>query len=180
MNNLLPSESSSGCESGWTLYLDPSFLSPRPSHSHDFVNYRAKNRVPKDEDEEEDMSMVSDASSGPQIFHENEYYGNAAIDATLLKNSVKKKKKSKNKGSRSRKVEEEKEDPSLLDDTASSPFFNFSQNNYRVSNNQASMEGILGFSQGCSVTHVEGSSEFHEPFGFFQSSLSGNRLYQNQ
>ena len=69
---------------------------------------------------------------GPQIFHENEYYGNAgngflvhaAIDATLLKNSVRKK-KNKNRGSRSRKVEEEKADPSFLDDTASSSFFNF-------------------------------------------------------
>ena len=62
--------------------------------------------MPKDEDEEEGMSMVSDASSGPQIFHVNEYYGNAineflthaAIDATLLKNRVRKK-KNKNRGS---------------------------------------------------------------------------------
>ncbi|XP_057493377.1 protein SOB FIVE-LIKE 5-like [Actinidia eriantha] len=184
MNNLLPSESSSGCESGWTLYLEESFLSPYPSHSHDFVNYRGKNRDPKDEDEEEDLSMVSDASSGPQIFHENEFYGNAdngflshaAIDATLLKNSANKKMK-KNRGNRIRKVEE---DPSFLDDTASSPIFNFSQSNFKVSNNQASMEGILDFSQGCSATHVEGSSEFHEPFGFFQSSLPGNQLHQSQ
>ena len=76
--------------------------------------------------------MVSNASSGPQIFHGNEYYGNAgngflahaAIDATLLKNSVRKK-KNKNRGSRSRKVEEVKTDLSFLDDTTSSPFFNF-------------------------------------------------------
>ena len=93
---------------------------------------REKNRVPKDEDEEEGMSMVSDASSASQIFHVNEYYSNAvngflahaAIDATLLKNSVRKK-KNKNRGSRSRKVEEVKTDLSFLDDTTSSPFFNF-------------------------------------------------------
>ncbi|XP_028079343.1 uncharacterized protein LOC114281100 [Camellia sinensis] len=139
MNNMLPSsECSSGCESGWTLYLEHSFLSSNPSNrnNNEFVDgkgiYSKGKRSLKNEDEEEDLSMVSDASSGPQNFHEDEYYGNgsngclnnAPIDATLRKKSGKRK---KNRENPSRKVQEH---PSFLDDTASSTVFNFSQRNF--------------------------------------------------
>ncbi|KAI8025772.1 hypothetical protein LOK49_LG02G03332 [Camellia lanceoleosa] len=191
MNNMLPSsECSSGCESGWTLYLEHSFLSSYPSNrnNNEFVDgkgiYSKGKRSPKNEDEEEDLSMVSDASSGPQIFHEDEYYGNgsngclnnAPIDATLPKKRGKRK---KNRENPSRKVQEH---PSSLDDTASSTVFNFSQRNCTLTNKQASKDNMSssGFSQEGSATHFAGRSEFHKPFGFFQSSLSGNHLQQNQ
>ncbi|CAL5379125.1 unnamed protein product [Camellia sinensis] len=164
---MLPSsECSSGCESGWTLYLEHSFLSSYPSNrnNNEFVDgkgiYSKGKRSLKNEYEEEDLSMVSDASSGPQIFHEDEYYGNgsngclnnAPIDATLRKKSGKRK---KNRENPSRKVQEH---PSFLDDTASSTVFNFSQRNFTLTNNQASKENMSssGFSQEGSATHFGG------------------------
>ncbi|KAH7834940.1 hypothetical protein Vadar_021134 [Vaccinium darrowii] len=190
MEAMVDSECSSGCESGWTLYLDQSFLSPYPLERRK----TEKQSVSRDEDEgEEDLSMVSDASSGPRIFHKEECFGNADngfcyrddIDLTLVKNQGK---KERNRGNRRREVEEE-DDPSFLDDTASSPVFNFSQNNYPLTNKETSMENVHDFSQGWSATHFENnngvlqgrSAIFHdEPFGFFQFPLSGNQLQQNQ
>ncbi|GFY90061.1 hypothetical protein Acr_07g0002580 [Actinidia rufa] len=159
-------ECSSGCESGWTLYLEQSFLSPYPSER---VFYSEEKRPVKDEHEEEDLSMVSDASSGPPIFHEDQYFDNAGngclfqapIDATLEKNRGKKK---KNRETNPRQKAQEQ--TSFLDDTASSPIFNFSQRNFTVTNHQASMEeNILDFSEGCSATHFE-------VFGLFRARFS--------
>ncbi|GFY85960.1 hypothetical protein Acr_04g0006980 [Actinidia rufa] len=67
--NISISECSSGCESGWTMYLDQS------SNSGDHLQksgcgYEAANV--EDYDEDEDLSMVSDASSGPPHFQEDE------------------------------------------------------------------------------------------------------------
>ncbi|KAF5937050.1 hypothetical protein HYC85_024556 [Camellia sinensis] len=170
MNDMLASECSSGCESGWTLLLEHSFLSPPyPSHgggAHELVDGRSVH-THSDENEEEDLSMVSDASSGPPVFHEDEYYGNAdngffyhpPIEPTLPNNSGKRKKIKENR----RRNDEEH--PSFLDDTASSPIFNLSsQKNFTLTttttnnnnNNKASsMEKILEFSEGCSATHFE-------------------------
>lgn len=129
MDDMLDSECSSGCESGWTLYLEHSFLSPHPSKRMK-TEKQSASEDEEGEEEEEDSSMVSDASSGPRIFHEEECFGNAgngffcraAVDAALLKNGGK---GEKNRGNRRREVEED--DPSFLDDTASSPICNFSQ-----------------------------------------------------
>ncbi|XP_052206275.1 protein SOB FIVE-LIKE 5-like [Diospyros lotus] len=189
------SQCSSGCESGWTLYLEHSLLSPYPNSNHHFLHdgdadadaraVYSNNNKEEEGVEEEDLSMVSDASSGPPIFQEDEYFRNAdtgflrrpPVCAAFPKSSGKKNKKSV-RGSGSVKVQENA--PSCLDDTASSPIFDFSQSNFTLTNNQASMEGVLGFSQVCSGTHFEGRSTFHEPFGFFQTSPSGNHLQQNQ
>ncbi|KAI8547027.1 hypothetical protein RHMOL_Rhmol07G0163900 [Rhododendron molle] len=124
MDDMLDSECSSGCESGWTLYLENSFLSP-----YALKRRKTEKQSVSEDEEEEDLSMVSDASSGPRIFHE-ECFGNAGygffchapLDAALPKNRGKREKK---RGNRRREVEED--DPSVLDDTASSPICNFSQ-----------------------------------------------------
>ncbi|XP_059651078.1 protein SOB FIVE-LIKE 5-like [Cornus florida] len=167
MNGVLGhSECNSGCESGWTLYLEHSCIHPYTSHSrgNEFVNERGvytreeKRYKGEDEDEEEDLSMVSDASSGPPHFHEEEDYRGVEGDNIG--------KRQKNIGKR-QKI---KEHPSFLDDTASSPIFNLSSNNFTVTNNQASMDSILDFSQGYSATHFEDRSAFHGHFGFFQPS----------
>lgn len=127
---MLASECSSGCESGWTLYLDHSFLSSHRG-GNGFVDEdvkRGKNKV--QEEEEEDLSMVSDASSGPPHFQEDEEgYCNddngcfypPSMAPTLVKNDGKRQKVRTFRG----RVEQE--DPSFLDDTASSPLFNFSK-----------------------------------------------------
>ncbi|KAL5561394.1 hypothetical protein UlMin_031141 [Ulmus minor] len=176
--NVLASECSSGCESGWTLYLEQSFLSPNASHKGSgFVGkngfcdeYKDKRTQEVDEEEEEeDLSMVSDASSGPPHFHEDEVYSND--DVKLSKTDGKKHKfKEQRRG-------KDQEQSCFLDDTASSPPFSFSNmEEFTMPNNQASMESSLDYSQGFSATHFQGRSAYQDPFGFLQSSLSGNQL----
>ncbi|KAK9286838.1 hypothetical protein L1049_015243 [Liquidambar formosana] len=178
--DVLASECSSGCESGWTLYLEHSHLSPSPSHRGTGNVDEYKEKRAKHEDEEEDLSMVSDASSGPPHFHEDDDYFNdnsgcfypASMDATLVKANSGKRQKTKEHRCR----REEQQQPSLLDDTASSPVFNFSRNNFTLTKNQPSRESILGFS----ANHFEGGSTFQNQIGILQSPLSGNQLQQNQ
>ncbi|KAJ6985158.1 hypothetical protein NC653_023208 [Populus alba x Populus x berolinensis] len=168
MSNCLASECSDDCESGWTLYLEQSFLPhPNPKHSDNstgFVDAKStgfcrKGKNTKEDceeedegEEEEDLSMVSDASSGPPHFHEDESHFNhgngffypSPKDTTLLNNGA-------NYGQKKKEHRRHKQDqqmPSFLDDTASSPAFNFSMNNSALSNNQASMESVLDYSQG--------------------------------
>ncbi|KAL0547609.1 hypothetical protein IC582_017553 [Cucumis melo] len=183
--DLLGSESSSGCESGWTLYLEQSFLSNGASHhivaqEGGFCTegyWKPEGTEEEDEEEEEvveDLSMVSDASSGPPHFIEDEacsheddaHFSDVSKSATLGKR--------KGKKQRIKEYQCQKEPSSFLDDTASSPALNFTANNFT---NQASMESFLGLSQ---TNHFEERSAFTEHFGFLQSSLSGNRLQKNQ
>nr|GMC81231.1 digestive organ expansion factor homolog [Ipomoea batatas] len=99
--------------------------------------------------------MVSDASSGPPQVVAEEDYGN---DSHGLQNL--------------------KEKASMLDDTASSPIFNCTNNNFTI-NNQTSLESVVpDFSQGYSTTQFQGQSAYQE---FFQSSLlPANQFQQNQ
>ena len=147
MSNCLASECSDDCESGWTLYLEQSFLPhPNPKHrgnSTDFVDAKStgfcrKGKSTKEdceeedegEGEEEDLSMVSDASSGPPHFHEDESHFNhdngffypSRKDTTLLNNGANYSQKKKEH----RRHKQDQQMPSFLDDTASSPAFNFS------------------------------------------------------
>ncbi|KAK9032841.1 hypothetical protein V6N11_017883 [Hibiscus sabdariffa] len=63
--NLSASRCGSGCESGWTFYLDQSFSSQTWSGVNG-ARFMA-------EDEEEGLSMVSDASSGPRPCYCQDY-----------------------------------------------------------------------------------------------------------
>lgn len=152
--NVLASECSSGCESGWTLYLDHSFLSPNAaaaSHRNtkdggfceggQYCEEKILGENQNDDEEEEDLSMVSDASSGPPHVHEDQYEGyfndvngyqypaSRANTATTMADTSTKTQKRKERRCR----EKEKHVlPSFLDDTASSPVFNFSSS--RVNN----------------------------------------------
>ncbi|XP_038905216.1 protein SOB FIVE-LIKE 6-like [Benincasa hispida] len=177
--DLLGSECSSGCESGWTLYLEQSFLSHGgPDQivgcTEEYWNARGTQEEEEEEGEVEDLSMVSDASSGPPHFIEDEacsheddgHFSHVSKSVTMGKR--------KGKKQRIKEYQCHEEPSSFLDDTASSPAINFTANNFT---NQASMESFLGFSQ---TKHFEERSAFTEHFGFLQSSLSGNRLQKNQ
>lgn len=60
-------EYSGGCESGWTMYLDQS------AEELASIGLAAKGGYHQEVvEEEEDLSMVSDASSGPAMFHNDE------------------------------------------------------------------------------------------------------------
>ncbi|XP_050210559.1 protein SOB FIVE-LIKE 5-like [Mercurialis annua] len=173
--NFDSSECSSGCESGWTLYLEQSFLSPSAaannarSRGHKKNNgkqiYQENNTQENQEqdqeniveEEDEDLSMVSDASSGPPHFNEDESYFNydnghfypafKDSSASLLINHGG---NIGNNNKRSSKTGKELPNSnSFLDDTASSPAFNLSKTSFGIANNnQASMESMLDYSQG--------------------------------
>ncbi|CAI9294516.1 unnamed protein product [Lactuca saligna] len=193
MEEAFGSECSSGCESGWTLYLEqsmyPSHSLQNHNHVDDFLCKKDSFIHKEEEEEEEDMSMVSDASSGPPHFQEqeecfnNNSHGGYCVYTTLptlIDHPTNGKRKKIEQGSKlHRKVQDF---PSFLDDTASSPFFNFSNNNLTVPNKEASMEDndIRDYSQGYSTTYFEDKSTYQEHFGFFHPSVSGTQLQQNQ
>ncbi|KAI3972770.1 hypothetical protein MKX01_019428 [Papaver californicum] len=178
MNNL---ECSSECESGWTMYLEHSSVSLNPCKSNgQFSNYNQK--VMKEvfdvviEEEEEDLSMVSDASSGPAHFLEHEDYytenQNFFASSSSLKNRSSK---------RQKKIKQKISSDSLLGDTASSPMspiYSFSKNsNFTFTNKKVSIDNLLGFSQDfITTTHLKEKSTLGKSFG----SLPGKYLKQNQ
>ncbi|MBA0782642.1 hypothetical protein Gotri_000494 [Gossypium trilobum] len=190
--NFMASECSSGCESGWTNYLEQSFLSSNPSKKkngfkksgfcdeHREIN-RGKQKVDDDvenddDEEEEDLSMVSDASSGPPHFYEddNKLYDEYMVPQTGTTFNKNGGKRHRNKEQRRRQHEQQHEQQVHEEiDTASSPYINYSKKSFVDTNNQAPM--------GFSATHFEGGSQFEGHFGFFQSSSpSPDQLQNNQ
>ncbi|XP_047938000.1 protein SOB FIVE-LIKE 5-like isoform X2 [Salvia hispanica] len=155
-------ECSSGCESGWTLYFQQSYKteddSPEP---------RTKRST---EEDDEDLSMLSDASSGPPQVHEEEgsCYDNYA---TLSQPSSERKKKRAN---RCRKKVPERS--SLLDDTASSSLYGYCNKTRR----QASVENVVEYSQGYSSTQFEVRPTYVEEHYDFLQSGNQQLLQQNQ
>ncbi|KAK4428678.1 hypothetical protein Salat_1167600 [Sesamum alatum] len=162
--NTSTSGCSSGCESGWTMYLDQLSNSTDPYRRAFLHNYKGiGEQINREDDEEaEDLSMVSDASSGPPHLHEqhyageNQYYGGYACSGPENKTS----KSTKTKAPRIKKQQN-----LCLDDTASSSVFHFSQDNVAPPENHNSVEHVPGFSQGESVQKKQ--------FGFFKSSKKG-------
>ncbi|XP_020580212.1 uncharacterized protein LOC110024531 [Phalaenopsis equestris] len=115
------SECSSGCQSGWTLYL---------CHSHDdslTTRYSPPPRkeVSVHEDEEDDLSMLSDASSGPPHATEEEcfnfYYSSDNGDGcltTFARNGICKRRKAVEDNRQ--KQRRQPENSTFFDDTATS------------------------------------------------------------
>ncbi|KAL5167805.1 hypothetical protein HKD37_11G030123 [Glycine soja] len=173
--NALASQCSSGCESGWTLYLEHSFQLNHNASSHTTSQlFKDKQTKKLEEAEEEDLSMVSDASSGPPHLHlpdaqDNGSFYSASKAAKLGKKSKKR-----------QKVKENQHLPSLLDDTASSPVFDFSMNNVTVTKQQTSAESMLDYSQGFSATYYEERSSLQDHFEFLQQSQSENGVRNNK
>ncbi|PSS31497.1 GTP pyrophosphokinase [Actinidia chinensis var. chinensis] len=160
--NISISECSSGCESGWTMYLDQS------SNSGDQLQksgcgYEAANV--EDYDEDEDLSMVSDASSGPPHFQEDEdlFDESGYVCSSVSEQPNKRKTKKKITEQRSKQM-----NPNL-DDTASSPI----KKHIAKPPNGASVEHTTGFSQGFSATHFKGKSTLQKKLGFLHSSVPG-------
>ncbi|XP_057788117.1 protein SOB FIVE-LIKE 5-like isoform X2 [Salvia miltiorrhiza] len=166
-------ECSSGCESGWTLYLQHSSISA------DAACYEETRTKRSEDEEDEDLSMVSDASSGPPQLHEEEvdksgcsfyHYSTTTVTQPLSKNIHLARKKNRDNRCRKLKVQEHS---SLLDDTASSPLLYDFCNKTR---SQASVENVVEYSQGYSSTQFEVRPPYQEEhYDFLQS---GNQLQQ--
>ncbi|CAL0320723.1 unnamed protein product [Lupinus luteus] len=180
--NALASEWSSGCESGWTLYLEHSYRDSQFISGSDGFYEDHKDKGTKEEEyEEEDLSMVSDASSGPPHFPYDEAYFNeeennggfySESNAVKLAKSAKKNQKVK---------ENQQHLPSFLHDTASSCVFDLSTNEVDLNNQQTSTESMVDYSQGFSANYIkfQGRSTFHQHLDFIQPSLSENEYEGN-
>jgi hypothetical protein len=124
------SECSSGCQSGWTMYLDQSSYSNQ-KHAMD--------------EEEEDLSMLSDASSGPSpLFHGEVdlHESRALFYAKECSN------KSRVQSDKQRNLSPN----SYLDDTASSPFYDHKFNNGAMN---PALHAMVDFSSASSTTQFK-------------------------
>ncbi|KAK1366921.1 Peripheral-type benzodiazepine receptor-associated 1 [Heracleum sosnowskyi] len=158
------SECSSGCESGWTTYLDHSSVS---AYQYDKSYWRSMGL--NVDQQTEDLSMVSDASSGPRYVYDEDnssaYFSASASGLVFEQQQGTKKQKNKIKGM--------KNEDAYLDDTASSPVF---KNKLSHSINQGSM--VQESNQDYSATQHKGKSALKKGFGFLKSSVSGKAASQ--
>ncbi|KAK8562807.1 hypothetical protein V6N13_018631 [Hibiscus sabdariffa] len=142
-------KNNSGYESGWTDYLDHSFISSNPTSEGDKDDF-----VFVVKQEEDDLSMVSDASSGPP--HDDN--GNSCcfddddgIGDDPYRHSMPKLAALDENGADERCRNEEH-----LDDTAtSSPAMKFSKKIIAQTYDQASMESVFDYQQGFSATQFK-------------------------
>ncbi|CAL9186903.1 protein SOB FIVE-LIKE 5-like isoform X2 [Musa acuminata AAA Group] len=127
------SDCSSGCQSGWTDYLDKSCGECRQP--------LVCGKGGSFEEEEEDLSMVSDASSGPPHFPEEDEHSCGYLRSSTcfqaggcLCSALTPAAGLAAGGAKKRRVEPEqqRQRSSLLDDTASSPLFSFSKRNLQL------------------------------------------------
>ncbi|XP_017256947.1 protein SOB FIVE-LIKE 5 [Daucus carota subsp. sativus] len=160
-NNMSTSECSSGCESGWTTYLDHSSVS---AYQYDKTHWRSLGF--NVDQETEDLSMVSDASSGPRYLYDEDqssaYFSASGSGFVFKQQQGTKKPKNKMKGMVM------KNEDAFLDDTASSHVF---KNNSSHSINQET-------NQDNSATQHKGKSALKKGFGFLKSSVSGKAASQ--
>lgn len=152
----------SGCESGWTLYLDQSSYSQTRCQSFggDFNGDYGGKRASFVVEDEEDLSMVSDASSGPRHYWED-YNENGSFCSADAAPEPAKNTSSKNR----KKIKEHggNRQHSCLDDTASSPVISFT----KATSLQKNLKKEA--SQGFSGTHFKGKSAFQKKIGFMKS-----------
>ncbi|GAU29504.1 hypothetical protein TSUD_115260 [Trifolium subterraneum] len=163
------SECSSGCESGWTLYLDHSFNASQ-SHTPSFGCYEETTKHKLEDSDEEDLSMVSDASSGPP--HSDSYFNAQHYSASKPEKLAKRSKKRQ-------RVQENIQLQQHLDDTASSPLFENNNVTPTTQQTTSTTESMVDYSQGFSATYFEERSSMQDHFGFLQPSLSQNEAHIN-
>lgn len=137
--NISTSECSSGCESGWTTYLDHLSNSTNPYNRQ---NYQGKGANVNEDQKDEDLSMVSDASSGPPHLHEN--YGADPQCYGFASSPQEDKKKSKQK-IKTKETRMKQQHNLCLDDTASSPTLHFAQASRRNIKGENSFHFQLSF-----------------------------------
>ncbi|KAJ4791550.1 hypothetical protein LUZ62_042796 [Rhynchospora pubera] len=158
--------SSSGCQSGWTVYFDQSHLAPPPlSPNRDKDITRFKSSREDSEEEEEDLSMVSDASSGPPHFDTEEQHSECGT-LLLLSESRKKRKVDR--------LSDAKRDLcSSLDDTASSPMMNHSNSTgIGTTDIETTAESALEFSCAFSGTYNKEESALQKDKGYLDTISS--------
>lgn len=156
------------------MYLDPFSSSTDQCNRSMPLNRdsRHKQAYANEDEEDEDLSMLSDASSGPPHFHQ----GKDSSEET--RGSERKKSKHRKKV----KENKRKQQSFHLDDTASSPVLGYSkashttfsfENNIVHNNDKFMMEDDSGLSKVFSTTDFQGKSALRNHFGYFKPSMTG-------
>ncbi|KAI9118151.1 hypothetical protein K1719_010483 [Acacia pycnantha] len=155
--DLSASQYSSASESGWTSYIDQTSLLEKYSRN---VGARLK-----EEEEEEGLSMVSDASSGPPHYHDEVVKYSSHSPTSLPKKKVKE------------CGPTNLPQASLLDDTASSPVYSFPLLAHKkVSlSGKGAAENAMALSQSFSATRVNEKPKFQKHFNFLECSSAGKQ-----
>uniref|UniRef100_A0ACD5XM84 Uncharacterized protein n=1 Tax=Avena sativa TaxID=4498 RepID=A0ACD5XM84_AVESA len=127
------SECSSGCQSGWTTYLDDDRSSYSYTYTYDTARLHGLSPQPcygygcdysEEEAEEDDLSMVSDASSGPRQQHSaGSDEGAAAALANANARAARRGSRTAEPAGARRQSKMAAVASTLLEDTASSPAF---------------------------------------------------------
>ncbi|XP_022982517.1 uncharacterized protein LOC111481310 isoform X2 [Cucurbita maxima] len=160
-----------GGESGWTMYLDQSYTSGG-GVGENYREIEAKVRAEKDE--EEDLSMVSDASSGPPNYNEECFYNNGFSASESAINCSREEKKKSKKGKQNGRNDQH----SYLDDTASSTIYGYGygygygKKINGASSNEELEANSIELSQGFSATHFKRKPAVKKRFGFYCSERS--------
>ncbi|XP_066381130.1 protein SOB FIVE-LIKE 5-like [Miscanthus floridulus] len=165
------SECSSGCQSGWTTYLDD-HTSSYSCGTARFHHGKARQPYYCDYSEEDDLSMISDASSGPRQHssagNDVEGGGAAAVHANAERRG-----RRQETTAVARRQSKRAAAASLLEDTASSPAFS----GYSKVMNSGEDNGYGGAD--AQMTEIGNAADFSYAFSTttgFKSPLNGAAL----
>ncbi|OQU93054.1 uncharacterized protein LOC8054243 isoform X1 [Sorghum bicolor] len=169
------SECSSGCQSGWTTYLDD-HSSSYSCGTERFHHGKARQPYYCDYSEEEDLSMISDASSGPRQQSSaggNDVEGGGAAAAVHASNAERRGRREETTAA-ARRQSKRAAAASLLEDTASSPaFFGYSK---AMSSGEANG---YGGADDAHMAEIRNAADFSYAFSTttgFKSPLDGAAL----
>ncbi|KAK7311386.1 hypothetical protein RJT34_09499 [Clitoria ternatea] len=173
------SQYNSDSESGWTHYLDQSYLSENCFHRKgEIVHYEGKGATM--EEEEEDLSMVSDASSGPPHYHEEDDHPYNCVNWCPSTSQYTKELGNNKKKNKVKEYGKNQQPSPSLDDTASSPDLNFAKARQKANKKMSfagsgAVENALDFSPCLSATKIKRKSKFQKQMSFFERSLGGKQ-----
>ncbi|XP_028796059.1 uncharacterized protein LOC114751573 isoform X2 [Neltuma alba] len=165
--DLSASRYNSVSESGWTNYIDQTSLLDKYFQRRGSVEYEGKEARLEEEEEEEGLSMVSDASSGPPHYHDEVDKYSSHPSTSLPKKKV------RECGRRNL------QQASHLDDTASSPVYSFPTKKVSFTGKGAA-ENAMALSQGFSATRLKANPQFQKHFNLLECSSSGKQSSEDQ
>ncbi|CAL4929631.1 unnamed protein product [Urochloa decumbens] len=169
------SECSSGCQSGWTTYLDDHSSSYSCGAGAARFHGSGKPYYCDDYSEEDDLSMISDASSGPR--HQTSA-GNDVVEgggaAAVRANGERRGRREAAAAVARRQSKRAAAAASLLEDTASSPaFFGCSK---AMGSGEANGYGVADASQLMEIANAADFSYSSSTTTGFKSPLNGTAL----
>ncbi|KAG5094417.1 hypothetical protein JHK84_050005 [Glycine max] len=171
------SQYNSAGESGWTHYLDHSSLSESYFQIRGGIEDHG-GKGARVEEEEEGLSMIFDASSGPQHYHEDD--GQHYCVNWYPSSSHYTKESEKKNNNKKAKEYGNNQHPSPLYDTVSSPVLNCPKASQKAIKKASflgneAVENALDFPPCFSGTKIKKKSKFQKHFSFFEHSLGGKQ-----